>query len=164
MRQDCTSNSANIVVLGPISVKHVTRADWAGARTPPPLVTPTPNFRPVRKVGSVAEKSISSVLFFGLNCIFVFSRKSHSVRPKLLFFRRKVFFWAYRVSEKQIFQKKNYLEKNTRTTQQPPLLPEEVKHMAPADVLGTCGTGKAMDAGVKSGFYPHRLQMAERKT
>ena len=34
---------------------------------------------------------------------------------------------------------------NTRTTQQPPLLPEEVKHIAPMDVLGTSGTVKAME-------------------
>ena len=34
---------------------------------------------------------------------------------------------------------------NTRTTQQPPLLPEEVKHIAPTDILGTSGTGKAME-------------------
>ena len=34
--------------------------------------------------------------------------------------------------------------KNTRTTQQLLLLPEEVKHIAPIDMLGTSGTGKAM--------------------
>ena len=35
--------------------------------------------------------------------------------------------------------------KNTRTTQQPPLLPEEVKHVAPMDILGTSGMGKAIE-------------------
>ena len=30
-------------------------------------------------------------------------------------------------------------------TQQPPLLPEEVKHIAPTDIWGTSGTGKAME-------------------
>ena len=33
--------------------------------------------------------------------------------------------------------------KITRTTQQPPLLPEEVTHVAPMDILGTSGMGKA---------------------
>ena len=45
---------------------------------------------------------------------------------------------------KTLFSKKQR-RGNTRTTQQPPLLLEEVKHIAPTEILGTSGTGKAME-------------------
>ena len=35
---------------------------------------------------------------------------------------------------------------NIRTTQQPPLLLEEVKHVAPTDILGTSSTRNAMES------------------
>ena len=35
--------------------------------------------------------------------------------------------------------------RTTRTTQQPLLLPEEVKHVAPTDMLGTSNMGRAME-------------------
>ena len=55
------------------------------------------------------------------------------------------FFGVSRVRGKKTpFQKKNR-QGNTRTTQQPPFLPEEAKHIAPTDMLGTSGTGKAME-------------------
>ena len=43
------------------------------------------------------------------------------------------------------FQKKQKNSGEQKKTQQPPLLPEEVKHIAPANILGTSGTGKAME-------------------
>ena len=51
-----------------------------------------------------------------------------------------------RRSRTEIFldKKKRLSRKKTRTTQQPPLLPEEVKHIAPTYILGTSGMGKAM--------------------
>ena len=65
---------------------------------------------------------------------FFFGCKSH-----------KLFFGINRVWKiKTFFQKKKKVG-NTRTTQRPPLLPEEVKHIAPTDILGTSGTGKAME-------------------
>ena len=48
--------------------------------------------------------------------------------------------------EKTLFSKK--IKKswgNTRTTQQPPLLLEEVKQIASTDIFSTSGTGKAME-------------------
>ena len=48
--------------------------------------------------------------------------------------------------------KKNFFSKKKRTTrkikrtiQQLPLLPKEVKHIAPTDMLGTSSMGKAME-------------------
>ena len=51
------------------------------------------------------------------------------------------------MGKKKIFQRKKRRlpRKNTRSNQQPPLLPEEVKHIVPTDILGTSGTGKAME-------------------
>ena len=49
------------------------------------------------------------------------------------------------MGKKNPFYKKKKRRGNTRTTQQPPLLPEEVKHIAPTNILGTSGTGKAME-------------------
>ena len=37
--------------------------------------------------------------------------------------------------------------RTTRTTQQPPLLPEEVKHIAPTDILGTFSTARRRKHG-----------------
>ena len=62
--------------------------------------------------------------------------------------------------KKTLFSKKEKKRKrreNTRTTQQPPLLPEEVKHIPadPTDILGTSGTGKAMELWREGWFlYP----------
>ena len=55
-------------------------------------------------------------------------------------------------------EKKNCFPKkttpgNTRTTQQPPLLQGEVKHTAPTDILGTSGTGKAMELWRERWFF-----------
>ena len=93
------------------------------------------------------------IIFFGVSRVtFFFWRKSR------FFFRRKFFFFGvsrvnfFFFGVSRVWEKKTHFSKkkkkrrgNTRTTQQPPLLPEEVKHIAPTDILGTSGTGKAME-------------------
>ena len=86
--------------------------------------------------------------FFGVSRVF-FS-------TEIFFFwckSRKLFFYVSRVwGKKTHFSKKKKRRGNTRTTQQPPLLPEEVKHIAPTDILGTSGTGKAMEPWLEGWF------------
>ena len=77
------------------------------------------------------------IFFFGVSRVTFFFGVS-----RVHFF----FFGVSSVWEKKThFSKKKKRRGNTRTTQQPPLLPEEVKHIAPTDILGTSGTGKAME-------------------
>ena len=79
------------------------------------------------KRNSIVEISVSRFFFFGVSRVtFFFWRKS-------------------RMGKKNPFFQKKKRRGNTRTTQQPPLLPEEVKHIAPTDILGTSGRGKAME-------------------
>ena len=91
------------------------------------------------KRSSIAEKSVSYLSFWCKLCFF---------------------------SNQNFFQKKkegDYLEE----TQEPPnnrhCLPEEVKHIAPTDIFGTSGTGKATELWREGWFYTHRLHTAERK-
>ena len=93
------------------------------------------------KRSSIVEISVSRFfIFFGVSRVtFFFWRTSR-------FFRRIFFFWCKsHMGKKNPFFQKKKRQGNTRTTQQPPLLLEEVKHIAPTDILGTCGTGKAME-------------------
>ena len=53
------------------------------------------------------------------------------------------------MEKKAFFRKKEII---TRATRQPPLLPEEVKHVGPTDILGTSGMGKAMELWCEGWF------------
>ena len=85
---------------------------------------------------------------------FFFGRKSHFFQRNCFWCRsckRKILGVKSRVGKNPpFFQKKR--RGNTRTTQQLPLLPEEVKHLAPTDILGTSGTGKAMEPWLEGWF------------
>ena len=101
------------------------------------------------KRSSIVEISVSRFFFWRK------SRNFFLFGVSRVFFRRKFFFglshvnfffWRKsRMGKKNPFSQKKKRRGNTRTTQQPPLLPEEVKHIAPTDILGTSGTGKAME-------------------
>ena len=84
-----------------------------------------------------------SLFFFGVSRVFFSWRKFFffGCKSRKLFFLGVSRVWG----KKPFFPKKKTRRRNTRTTQQLPLLPEEVKHIAPTDMLGTSGTGKAME-------------------
>ena len=103
------------------------------------------------KRSSIVEISVSRFFIFFWRKL----RKFFFGVNRVIFFRREFFFGVSRVNfffwrksrmgEKNPFFQKKKRRGNTRTTQQPPLLPEEVKHIAPTHILGTSGTGKAME-------------------
>ena len=105
------------------------------------------------------EESVARLWKYAQAAFSFFWRKSRNFffGVSRVFFSMEIFFWCKsrklfffwrksRMGKKTpFFTKKKKRRGNTRTTQQPPLLPEEVKHIAPTDILGTSGTGKAME-------------------
>ena len=97
------------------------------------------------KCSSIVEISVNRFFIYFFWCK---SRNFFFLWRKLRFFSTEIFFfWCKsRMGKKPFFPKKRKKRRgNTRTTQQLPLLPEEVKHIAPTDILGTPGMGKAME-------------------
>ena len=95
--------------------------------------------------------------------LFLFWRKSHNffLGEGAFFFSggNHFLFWCKsRMGKKNTFLQKRKKNRrgNTRTTQQPPLLLEEVKHIAPTDILGTSGAGKAMEPWREGCFLPYK--------